>query len=86
MQILFEGRKARLKRAVNLLAHIAELHSAEDFTNIGNWLSGAEKYFLQGFVDSGDCILGGLNGYDKNGLQELLKLLNVKIPSAKIRG
>ena len=65
---------------------VKELHFAEDFTNIGNWLSGAEKYFLQGFIDSGDCISGGLNGYDKNGLEELLKLLNVKIPSAKIRG
>ena len=65
---------------------VRELHSEVDFTNIGNWLSGAEKYFLQGFIDSGDCISGGLNGYDKNGLEELLKLLNVKIPSAKIRG
>ena len=65
---------------------VKELHSAEDFTNIGNWLAGAKKYFLQGFVDSGDCILDGLNGYDKNGLEELLNMLKVKIPSAKIRG
>lgn len=65
---------------------VKELHSAEDFTNIGNWLSGANAFFLQSFADSGDCIKSGLNGYDKNGLCDLLNLLKVKIPSAKIRG
>lgn len=65
---------------------VKELHSGEDFTNIGNWLSGAKAFYLQGFIDSGDCISDGLNGYDKNGLDDLLNLLKVKIPSAKIRG
>lgn len=65
---------------------VRELHSAEDFPEIGNWLSGAEKFYLQSFVDSGDVISDGLNGYDKKDLQELLNLLKVKIPSAKIRG
>lgn len=64
---------------------VKELHSEADFTNIGNWLSGAEKFFLQGFIDSGDCISGGLHGYDKNELLDLLNVLKVKIPSAKIR-
>lgn len=65
---------------------VRELHSREDFVKIGNWLAGAEKYFLQGFVDSGDVISGGLHEYDKKEFEELLKLLKVKIPSAKIRG
>ena len=65
---------------------VRELHSAEDFPEIGNWLSGAEKFYLKSFVDSGDVISDGLNGYDKKDLQELLNLLKVKIPSAKIRG
>lgn len=65
---------------------VRELHSAEDFPEIGNWLSGAEKFYLQSFVDSGDVISDGLNGYDKKDLQELLNLLKVKIPCAKIRG
>lgn len=65
---------------------VRELHSAEDFPEIGNWLSGAENFYLQSFVDSGDVISDGLNGYDKKDLQELLNLLKVKIPSAKIRG
>ncbi len=65
---------------------VRELHSGADFTNIGNWLSGAEAFFLQGFEDSGDCISDGLHGYDKKELEDLLNLLKVKIPSAKIRG
>lgn len=65
---------------------VRELHSAEDFVKIGEWLAGAEQYFLQGFIDSGDVISGGLHGYDKKDLIELLNLLKVKIPSAKIRG
>lgn len=65
---------------------VRELHSAEDFVKIGEWLAGAEQYFLQGFIDSGDVILEGLHGYDKKDLKELLNLLKVKIPSAKIRG
>ena len=65
---------------------VKELHSGEDFTNIGNWLAGAKAYFLQGFIDSGDCIKSGLNGYDKKQLEDLLNLLKVKIPNAKIRG
>ncbi len=64
---------------------VKELHSEVDFTNIGNWLSGAKKFFLQGFSDSGDCIADGLNGYDKTELLDLLNVLKVKIPSAKIR-
>lgn len=64
---------------------VKELHSEADFTNIGNWLSGAKKFFLQGFIDSGDCISEGLHGYDKNELLDLLNVLKVKIPSAKIR-
>ena len=39
---------------------VQELHRPEDLTEIGRWLQGAERYFLQGFTDSGDLILEGL--------------------------
>jgi len=35
------------------------LHKEEDFVSVGRWIRGAEKYFLQGFVDSGDVIITG---------------------------
>ena len=37
---------------------VDELHEPADFTAIGQWIAGTERYFIQGFVDSGD-ILGG---------------------------
>lgn len=65
---------------------VRELHDGGDMVRIGEWLSGAKNYFLQSFLDSGELISDGLHGYDKKTMEDLLKLLKVKIPSAKIRG
>ena len=65
---------------------VRELHNPGDFENIGEWLRGNEKFFLQGFVDSGDLISGGIHGYDKEEMVYLLNVLKVYIPNAEIRG
>lgn len=65
---------------------VKELHDEADMVNIGKWLRGEEKFFLQGFIDSGDLISGGLNGYDKKELFYLLNVLKSYIPNAQIRG
>ena len=65
---------------------VKELHTEEDFRKLGEWLGGEEKYFIQPFVDSGDLIEGGLNGYDKNYLTYLVNMLKVKIPNTVLRG
>ena len=65
---------------------IGDLHTEEDFHKMADWLAGAEKFFLQGFVDSGDVISGDIHGYDKSGMNNLLNVMKLKIPSAKIRG
>ena len=65
---------------------VKELHSEEDFVNIGRWLGGEEKFFLQGFSDSGDLIFPGLHGYDKSEMEYLLNVLKVYVPNAEIRG
>ena len=65
---------------------VRELHTEEDFENIGKWLRGSERFFLQGFVDSGDLISEGLHGYDKSEMQYLLNVLKAYIPNAEIRG
>ena len=65
---------------------VRELHTEEDFRLIGEWLRGDEKYFIQSFVDSGDIIEDGLNGYDKNYLSYLVNMLKVKIPNTMLRG
>ena len=65
---------------------VRELHSKEDFEAIGKWLSGAPRFFLQGFRDSGDLIGGGYSAYSKEEMEELLLILRKNVPSAELRG
>lgn len=63
-----------------------ELHSARDFEAIGCWLRGAEKYFLQAFIDSGTVLQKGLHGYTKTELEQFRQILKKDIPNTEIRG
>lgn len=65
---------------------VKELHTKEDFYNIGLWLKGAKQYFIQGFVDSGNLIMNGLSGFSHAEMQELLKETQKNIPEAMLRG
>ena len=65
---------------------VRELHSAEDIEDMGVWLAGDHKHYLQGFIDSGDLIKQGLSGYDKNQMQDLVNVLKAYIPKAELRG
>ena len=42
---------------------VAELHTAEDIEDIGRWISGAEHWYLQNFVDSGDLICNNISHF-----------------------
>lgn len=65
---------------------VKELHTKEDFLNIGIWLKGAEKYFIQGFVDSGNLIEDGLSAFSLEQMQEILEIVKQNIPEAELRG
>ena len=65
---------------------VEELHTEEDFVKIGRWLAGAERYFLQGFVDSGDLIAAGLHPAPKEKMERFVELVRPNIPSAELRG
>ena len=65
---------------------VRELHSAEDIEDMGVWLAGDHKHYLQSFIDSGDLIKQGLSGYDKNQMQDLVNVLKAYIPRAELRG
>lgn len=65
---------------------VKEFHEKDDFASIGEWIAGDEKYFLQGFEDSGNVIRDGLHGYSKEELEDFVKLLCAKVPKTKIRG
>lgn len=63
-----------------------QFHSKEEFEQIGQWLQGTEKYFLQNFVDSGDLIGKKVSGCSEKEMKEFLATVQKCIPSAKLRG
>ena len=65
---------------------VKELHTAQDIVDISIWIKNAKKYFLQGFIDSGDILNGKFNGYDENNMKNLLKLTLDYVEHAEIRG
>ncbi len=65
---------------------VRELHTAEDIADIGRWLPGVEKFFLQPFKDSGDIIADGMSGYSEAEMATLLDIFREFVPLAQIRG
>lgn len=49
------------------------MHTPQDIVSIASWISGAEKYFLQNFVDSGDILGEKMAPLSQNELENLLK-------------
>ena len=62
------------------------IHVMEDFTSIGKWLAGSEKYYLQSFVDSGDMISGGFAGFSREEMELLLQIVLPFVPETRLRG
>lgn len=62
------------------------IHTAADFAAIGDWIAGAERYFLQGFVDSGALIGGGFEAFTPEEMKQFLTVAQQKIPNAQLRG
>lgn len=65
---------------------IREFHQRSDFEQMGRWIEGAEKYFLQQFEDSGNLIGTGLHSYDRPILEQALDTVKKYVPNAELRG
>ena len=65
---------------------VKELHNKADFDEIGRWLKGAKRYFLQSFKDSGDILSPGLSPMEKADLLEIRDRLRAEIPGVELRG
>lgn len=65
---------------------VKELHTKADFMEIGQWLKGAKRYFLQSFKDSGDILSPGLSAPEKEELLEVRDRLLLDIPVVELRG
>lgn len=88
---------ADVERSVTLLMYskidyefrttiIRELHTAEDMRRIGQWIQGAQRYFLQGFIDSGDLIGTNLSAHDADTMHLLADAVRPYVPSVALRG
>lgn len=61
-------------------------HEEKDFDEIGKFIQGAEKYFLQKFTDSG-ALIGTVEGAcDDEEMKRFLSVAQKYVPSAAIRG
>lgn len=65
---------------------VEELHTPGDFRAIGEWIAGAERYFLQSFTDSGDLIGEGYTAPTTEKLRACLAAVRPLVPSAALRG
>ena len=65
---------------------VRELHSKESISELCQWIRRAEKYYLQGFKDSGDLIENGYSAYSDTEMAELLQIAKEYIPNAELRG
>ncbi len=86
-----------VRRSAELLVHsgvdyefrttvCAPLHTPECMREIGRWLSGAKRYFLQPFVDSGALVGSDMKPLTGEEVRTLRDSVLPYIPSTQIRG
>lgn len=65
---------------------VREFHTAEDIENIAKRISGAKKYFLQTFIDSGNLIKSNLHGYSSEEMNKLKETAQQYVVDTNVRG
>ena len=65
---------------------VRELHEVSDIEKIAKRIAGAQEYYLQNFVDSGNLICAGMSAHGKDTLVEMKNTARLFVPSTEIRG
>lgn len=65
---------------------VKEFHTADDITDIAKWIAGAKRYFLQGFVDSGNLIGSNLSAVTPQEMVEFCARAQKSVPNTVLRG
>lgn len=65
---------------------VRELHNLESFREIGTWIQGASRYYLQSYKDSENVLCPGFHAYSKAELEGFAEFLRPMIPSVSLRG
>ena len=65
---------------------VDELHKAEDFEAMGQWIAGAKAYFLQPFTDRDSVPFAGFHAPSRENLEKYASMARVYVPYTSIRG
>ena len=65
---------------------VAELHDDASFVQLGDWLMGAKRYFIQCFEPRETVLQAGLSAPSEMQLHRWAELVRPKIPAVEIRG
>ena len=65
---------------------VPELHSEEDFLEIGNWLAGPSAYYLQAYRDSEQVLERRFSQPSRELMERLRELLLPSVPGTCLRG
>ena len=65
---------------------VRELHGEDDLRELGVWLAGAKRYFLQSFADRATVLRPGLHPWGRAELEGFLALVRQYVPAAELRG
>ncbi len=80
--LLLEGRTDYEFRTTT----VAELHDAESFRKIGEWIRGAKRYYLQQFTDRDTVPFEGFHAPSAEEMGNYLKIVREFVPAAELRG
>lgn len=64
---------------------VKELHDKEDFIKIGQWISGAKRYYLQNYRESDSVIQPGFTSYTQDELLEFVQVLKPMVSLVELR-
>ena len=65
---------------------IKQFHDKDSFIGIAEWIKGAEKYYLQGFVDRDTVPFAGLEARTEEEMKKYAEIVKPYVKSVELRG
>ena len=65
---------------------VAELHNDESFVQIGQWINGAKRYYLQRFTDRETVPFEGLHAPTEEQMRHWASIVRPYVPAVELRG
>ena len=65
---------------------VKQLHNEDSFRDIGPWIAGAKRYFLQSFVDRETVLKSGLSACTQEELEEFSNIVRPWVTDVFLRG